>query len=256
MIKRILSRLARPVRRYWNTDHDWEGRLLELLGNRARIDGAILDVSNPLIPTRDKAPLLKRTYERPERLLMRHLPLRFPLIELGANIGALACIANRRLHSPTQHVVIEANPELIPILERNRTLNSAQFRIEQMALAYDVSEITFYLADKLVASSLIQSKGRPVTVRTTTLAQIAARAGFTNFSVICDIEGAEAGMIEQEIDLMRDCIPCLILEHHPKLLGRETADRLHQMLVSAGLEVRERRGQSVCYMNPRLLAQS
>lgn len=246
-MQRVLNRLARPFRRYWNTDHHWEGRLVELLGNKVRIDGALVDVSDPLIPTKDKAPLLKRTYERPERLLLQALPTQYPVIELGASIGVLACIVNRQLADPTRHIVVEANPELIPILERNRTLNNARFQIENVALAYNASEITFYLADKLVASSLHQNTGRPITVPAKTLSQLVEASGFERFSLVCDIEGAELDMVKHDLEVLRARVPYLLLEQHPKIVGKEATNTMHQSLLSIGYKVEATQRHSVLY---------
>ena len=61
---------------------------MELLGNKRRIDGALIDLSASVIPTHLKALFLKKTYEWPERrLVVRHFASDVPVIELGGSLG-------------------------------------------------------------------------------------------------------------------------------------------------------------------------
>src|SRR5579863_4607697 len=97
------------------------GKLAERFGDIARSDGLTISMDNPLLPARFKGTILLGWYENDERgMIQRNLPNDEPVIELGASIGVVACAANRRLLSPDQHVVVEASPELIPTLKKNR----------------------------------------------------------------------------------------------------------------------------------------
>jgi len=49
------------------------------------------------------------------------------VLELGGCLGVLSCTINKRLGDPTKHVVLEANPALIPYLRGNREINRAAF---------------------------------------------------------------------------------------------------------------------------------
>ncbi len=73
------------------------------------------------------------------------------------------------LNNPAQHIVVEANPDLIPFLEKNRQFNKCDFQIINSAVAHGVDEVTFNISNNILASS-VQTKGeRSVTVSATTL---------------------------------------------------------------------------------------
>ena len=217
----------------WRRDHLWQGRIVELLGNRWRIDGVAIGVDNPAIETRYKALLLNGAYETQERaLLSKHLQGDLPLIELGGCIGAVSCIANKRLRIPERHVVVEANPRLIPTLTSNRDRNRARFRIVNAAIAYTERA---QFAEGSFTSGFVGAKGA-ITVPARTVESIAEESGFERFDLICDIEGAEKDLIENESALLRSRVRWILVEMHPSILGDETVARLHGRLVSLGFE--------------------
>lgn len=252
LIRHGWGRVTRMLTNYWHYDHYWEGRLLELLGNRARIEGVLVDVSNARIPTKDKAALLKRTYEAGERALLPLIPATLPVIELGGSIGVLACLTNRRMASPEQHLVLEADPDLIPVLERNRALNAGKFSIINAAIAYGAPTVRFYRQAKFLAGSITQPTDHYVEVAAVTLSDLARRASFEQFALICDIEGAEAELIERDADCLRRQVAWLIIEHHRRIVGDERLRGLHDRLHDCGLDVVQESARSVCYRNRAL----
>src|SRR5687768_9453953 len=126
---------AYHVRQWWYRDHPVLGLLVELAGNRVRIDGCRFDVSHPEISRAIRSRLVRGRYERAElHLLRRWLEPDSPVVELGGGIGVVATLVNRRLSDPARHVVVEANPSLIPVINRQRTANEAHFRVEHGAV--------------------------------------------------------------------------------------------------------------------------
>ena len=195
------------------------GRGVERRGNQVTIHGLNFSVDNPLITTREKALFYMGIHEAPEiKLARRHLDVKLPLIELGGGVGVLSCILNRKLTHPQDHVVLEANPELIPTLEINRRMNQCEFRILPVAVAYDGPE-TELTIDSLAASRVGGAGQRRVQVRTTTLAHVLKESGFARVNLIADIEGAEVKLVEREADLLGRQVQTLILETHPRFTG-------------------------------------
>jgi FkbM family methyltransferase len=204
---------------------------VELLGNRWRIDGVTIGLDNPAIETRYKALLLNGSYETQERaMLLKHLQGDLPLIELGGCVGAVSCIANKRLQNPENHVVVEANPRLIPTLTGNRDRNRARFCIVNAAIAYTERA---QFAEGTFTSGFVGANGS-LSVPARTVESIAAASGFERFDLICDIEGAEKDLIENESALLCSRVRWLLVEMHPSILGAETTALLHDRLVSLG----------------------
>ena len=208
-------------------DNYYVGRLIELSGNRVRMDGLVISVDSPSVSTRNKSALYFGFHEADEReILKKHLPRGLPVIEFGAGIGVISCLTNRGLDEPSRHVVIEANPRLIPVIERNRSLNRCRFTVLNKALAYDSPTIEFDVkADFVRSGGGEDATTERVSVATTTLKEVADGAGFDQFSVVCDIEGYESLLVDREADVLAARVPFLLVEIHPWMIGDEaTAD--------------------------------
>lgn len=86
-------------------------------------------------------------YESIERLLVnRYVPSDTDVIELGGGLGFISCILEQQLVEGRTHVIIEANENLIPVLERTRSHNDASFEIEAAAYAPESEQMQFQTA--------------------------------------------------------------------------------------------------------------
>lgn len=210
------------------------GRLVEVGGNRVTLEGLTFSVDNPLITTREKGLIYLGQHESQEiAMVRRYLVAGLPVIELGGGIGVVACIINRKLASPLDHIVLEANPDLIPTLDANRRINQCEFQIRNAALAYGGPDIALSIGS--FAASRVGGEGaRQVRVATTTLAQLLQQSGFAQVNLVTDIEGAEVQLVEQEGQLLRQRVRTLILETHPRFAGVERTAKLLAEIESLG----------------------
>lgn len=230
----LAAPLARVVARLPFSTRWLLGRLVEIGGNHVTVAGLTFSVDNPLITTREKSQLYLGFYEEPEiALAHRHLVRGLPVIELGGGIGVVACVINRRLEHPGDHMVVEANPHLIPTLETNRKLNRCEFQIRNAALAYGDGEIELAV-DSFVTSRVGATGSRVALVPTTTLAKLLEESGFARINLVADIEGAEADLLEREGTLLRDRVQTLILETHPRYTGVERTARMLDSIQALG----------------------
>ena len=236
----MLSGLAGPLRRVVRRlgrarllSHRLVGRLVELGGNQVTIEGLHFSVDNPLITRRQKGLLDVGLHERGEiALACRYIEADLPVVELGGGIGVVACIINRRLTRPTDHVVVDANAELIPTLEANRRLNRAGFRIRNVALAYGSVETAFAIDS--FATSRVGGVGRRALVATATLASLLEETAFERINLVVDIEGAEIDLVEREGSLLARRARILIVETHPRFAGEEVIPRMLMALRKLG----------------------
>jgi FkbM family methyltransferase len=217
------------------------GRIIELTGNRVRLDGMLFSTDSPLIQPTEKSALFVGLHELDERtLLSRWLPVELPLVEFGGGLGVVSCAANRKLVTRENHIVVEANPEITLVLERNRDLNGCQFQVVNKALAYGAETVEFNIQRNFLSSRIGSDPAKVVSVPTTSLKAVADAAGFDQMSVICDTEGAEASMVERELDTLRQRVRFLLVEIHPGFLGDAVASRLVETLQASGFTLRER----------------
>jgi len=223
---------AMAARLTWETMiqlwHRSPGGLGRVDGCRFRLAGLERDV---------KIPLLMNEYEMEERdAVRRFLKRDLPVVELGGSIGVVACVINKRLKDRTRHVVVEADPQIIPQLTANRDLNGCRFEILHRVLAYDGDEVFFNTAfDSRGGGVYVEGISR-VAVRTVSLEKLARERGFHRFTLVCDIEGSEIDLVEREIDLLSAAVDTIILEVHPKISGMERIETMLSALKDAGFK--------------------
>jgi FkbM family methyltransferase len=226
------------------------GRLIELSGNRVNLDGVKLSVDNPLILTKHKSTIYFGLYEVAERIFSKKFIDRsLPTIDLGGCIGGVSCGVNKLLKNPSEHVVVECSPALLPTLEANRAINHCSFKIENAAIAYGSDTISFGLGEAM-QGSLYRTSSDQVTVPATTLRKLLDKHGFETINLISDCEGAEVAMVNNEVDVMRRHVKWFIAEIHPEYAGREAVETMYSNLQKAGFVERERsRGNVVAFEN-------
>ena len=129
-------------------------------------------------------------YEKPEKILVaQYVGKDDRVLELGACIGVISCITNRLINNKHDHVVVEANPELIPTLNRNKEINGSGFIIEHCMVSPDRFN-EFYIHPLIVGGSADRATLRKTHIVNRTLNELAQKHGsFT--TLIIDIEGGE-----------------------------------------------------------------
>ena len=130
-------------------------------------------------------------YERPERELLRtYIEPARPVIELGGGLGVIASLINRRLHDPERHVVVEANPSLLPVIDANRRRNDARFSIVHGAIAYGGTTVWIEIWHRLPLDDRRASRRRPSRSRAHVAGSIRGLY-LRRCGTVCDIEGAK-----------------------------------------------------------------
>lgn len=215
------------------------GKVFDTIHGNYAIDGLEFFVPRGLTSPRDRAQFMVNTYEREERVLAASfLTPDMVVLELGGCIGVLSCVINSRLADPTRHVVLEANPALIPYLRGNREINGRSFQIRHAVISRRDSE-EFFVHQAIVGGSLEARSERSVTVSGTTVAALEEELGSSFTALVMDIEGGELDVLESNPDLVKALELCIV-EIHDFILGEERAHRCRQLLSDAGLTMVER----------------
>ncbi len=248
---RITSNLIRRLYNARVLNYDSAGRWAVRFGNRTRLNGISYDLDNPLLPEFFKGLIVVDLYEKDERqVIEEYLPVDEPVIELGASIGVVSCMVNRRLKAPDKHVVVEANPELIRTLTKNRDINGCQFAIIEAAIGYGSETVTFFSNGMSLVGSIYLGGGEKWEVRTRTLQSIAEEAQFDHFTLICDIEGSEIGMLENEMDFIREHVGTLLMETHEDTPYKEAGvTQVLETLAANGFKMAESIRTNHCFRN-------
>jgi FkbM family methyltransferase len=179
--------------------------------------------------------LYKGGYEGPEVDIIRAtLTPDDRVLEIGGGIGFVGIISSQIVRRPEQVLIVEANPQLIPLMERNFELNDVRPQVRNAVLGRDgAREVSFYLHDDFWASSLIAFPG----ARETRVPQLDIDDVFREFQptyLIVDIEGGEIALFD---GLALDGIQKLCLEVHPGQTGQPAVDALIASLERQGFVI-------------------
>ena len=247
---RIRRRLGWYVFRF-KMDNPIIGWLIGVTGNRVQLNGITVKVDNPLIQTRHKSTIFFGLYELPERRFVeKYVNSNTTIVELGGSIGVVACIANKRLCHPDRHIVVEANPTLIPTLESNREINQCGFLIKHAAVAYGTGEVCFSSDGHFLMGHLAHTNESDLSrVQACTLSELVLElegsAENSELLLLCDIEGAEIDLIRHDLPCIASRFRTIIMETHPGLVGTETTAAALLSLEKAGFEMVERDSEVV-----------
>jgi len=157
------------------------------------------------------------------------------VLELGGCLGVVSCVTNKRLGAKACHVVVEANPNCIPPLTRNKELNQASFLIDQCAVTGE-TDAQFNVDPANITGGLMQDAGRTaIQIPAKSLGRLHQEHGPFNV-LICDIEGSELGVFEQSAELLKS-YRLVIVELHDAEIGLEGVNRCREILRKAGMEI-------------------
>lgn len=240
------SRLKYMYRRLSLDLRDW------LFGPNYSMDGVNFTMPIGSHPSPRRA-ILRGDYEINERTLIKaHLPRNLPVIELGGSYGVVSHAIRAALDPTSQLVVVEANPDMIATCTANVGLGGAPEKtaVVQAALAYGDTKVRFKLTDNVHTSHLIfdDSTGKDIVdVPSATLQSLRAAHGIIGqFSLVCDIEGAELLLLRNDAAAMTDCA-LIIMETHPAaypVMGG-TLDEVISRLTALGFVTFDRQGDVI-----------
>jgi FkbM family methyltransferase len=243
----VLEVVAQKLKSTWRRGEVWQlGRFVGMSTDIMRLDGCKFSIAKDRVPANVVDLLLSDLYEQPERnALKQFLDPELPVVELGACIGVVSCLTNRRLHKPEKHVVVEANPALLPLLEQNRARNDCHFQIVHAAVLDGAESVTFNVGDNILASGVHGEERQGVVVSTVTLERLLNEHDFERATLICDIEGAELQFVEHELKTLSERVVTIIMELHDRMVGHEPTQRMLAALASVGFKIEKRDGDVV-----------
>lgn len=178
--------------------------------------------------------LVRGTYEDAERqLISRYLDPKIPVVELGGSIGVVSAFLRSRLDPQTPLIVVEANPRVLSLCERNALRGDTENVTQVLlgAITYDKDVVEFEISDDSLSNRIGTGKASEVAkVPTISLSEVGG--DFEEFSLVMDIEGAEFDLIERETKILRNC-RLMIAEIHPHYFPGDQNRSKESFLASA-----------------------
>lgn len=234
------------------------GRLVgRAFGGRVPSAVGRVDTRSPAVPPEVQARLLFRLYERAElRFVTGLLRTDLPVVEVGASIGVITIAARRRLAAPVPLLAVEANPALIEPLRRNLAAAGVDRLVTVVhgAVAPTASGGTVRLALGSSSTDSRLAEGHHddpvpgpgiVEVPAFSLGDLLTEHGVDgDFSLIADIEGAEATLLEHEGAALARCRQAIFELHDTTLHGAPItwAGLLERFEADAGFSVAAQHG--------------
>src|SRR6185295_1077217 len=85
-----------------------------------------------------------------------------------------------------------------------------------------------------------------------TLGEILKRFNFARCTLICDIEGAEVELIDNELNLISKTVAMIIMEIHERIVGEDKIEKMLLCLREAGFLIVSRNLDTVVLQNTAL----
>jgi len=224
-------------------------------GGVVPIYGLRIDTRSSVVSPQVPAQLLWRIYESAElRLLDRYLCITECIVELGTSLGVVASAAARRLPAGGRFIGVEANPELIEIAYCNITRNAPAIDTEVIHGAIDYSSprgssVMFSSNSSHTASKLMQATADgEFSAPVIRLGNLLRERGITDYVLIMDIEGAEAGLLLRDPQSLTLCRQILVELHNTEYDSQPyTCTELRSRIEELGFRVKAQYGNVMVF---------
>lgn len=187
-------------------------------------------------------------YESAEiRFVKKYLRDDLPLIELGTSLGVISTYCN--VINKNKLVCVEANPTLIPPINKNFQLNNIEnYTIINAAIGYN--NTMFFERGKSNVSGKLSStfNERSIVVDMISLNSILNKYGIDEYILICDIEGAEAQLLKNDFESLKNCRQIIIETHEGELDGVKFSPlSLKKMIINLGFVLVDEYGSNFVF---------
>lgn len=199
--------------------------IFRLFGGYIPSRGFTVDTNNKHMPPANAASIFWGLYERAEvRFIQKYLRPDLDVVELGSSLGYSSLHIIRAQMKGRKLVCVEANPYMMETIKSNIALNAPWKNVVVLNRAIDYSgkgRVHFNVTDNNLGSHVDEKDGAGrIAVETTTLSELLGFQGIREFSLISDVEGAEAGIITEDLPAMQLCRQMIIELHPASLKGR------------------------------------
>ena len=243
-MKEILKELlVRDNYKFKNIKYTLSGIFFTIFVKKYKKDGVILHVPFDMTDFRFRGRFILNKYEVEEaEHLYKYLPKDAKVLELGSCLGYVSCLINKKLKNKTDHVALEANPNLIPWIEKNRATNACSYSIENSIISKQ-EENTFYIHDLIVGGSTKRKTPNKVTIKGVTIEFLEKKHNIEFDTLVMDIEGGELGLLKDFQDRISK-FQRIFMEVHPfaNILTKEEAKECEDILLKLGFTLLVRDG--------------
>lgn len=209
------------------------------------VDGVYIDFRS-ISSSSVRSLLIKGYYERDEReLLGKAVRCGDKVVELGAGIGLIGLISRRIVGTIGDVTSFEANPKLEPVILRNYSINAFTPKLVMKAVDVVGEGLNFRVSDDILGSSAENSDtllSDRLDVPSVSLSEVVKT--YRPNVIIMDVEGSEKSLLKCQ---SLDRVDRVLVEMHPRTLGRQLCDELETGMTDRGFSIVERVGDNILF---------
>lgn len=205
--------------------------------------GVVLHIPFDLTTFKFRGRFALNLYEAEEaRYLKKHLSPKAHVLELGACLGYVSCLVNNILEKKEMQVSLEANPNLIPWIAKNRDANNCKFKVEHSIVSNQKSN-TFYIHRLIVGGSTKRETPKQTEVNGLTIEELEQKHNIKFDTLVMDIEGGELSLLRNFKERISG-FKQIFFEIHPfaGILTQEEAQECEDILTALGFKLIVRDG--------------
>ena len=197
--------------------------------------------------------LKRNTYELEERLFVnKYLKSDLPVVELGGAYGVVSSDISARLKGLQAHIILEAIPDLVKIIEKNVGVGIGDnVHVHNAALSYNRDLVEFDVKESVhssrIADNDVRSSAKRIKVPSITLQKLLEIYDVKDdYCLVCDVEGAEINLLEHEQDVLKRCV-IAIIEFHPLVFAemRRSTLEFFELIEAAGFSIVDRQSSVI-----------
>ena len=199
-----------------------------------------------------------RPYEEAEaELIGRFLQPQSNVIELGGCLGIISALIRNKIGPEAIHLIVEPNPKLIDICRHNAMQGASidKTSVIEAAIDYSGSEFAnFQFGANAHGSQVVKNdEGIDILVPTVRFKKLVKQLPEGPFTLVCDIEGAEIALFENETDHLSN-ISQIFLETPPSVYRDKVNDlsRMLSNILDSGMNLSALLGQVLYFSRPPL----
>lgn len=206
--------------------------------HRLKSNGLVFDTRDPGFTRKIEAQLFFGLYEKAEvRMIREYVAGRSTVLELGSSIGITTAHILDVMDPNGRLVCVEANPAVIPSLRRTIEMHRKNQTVDVLSMA--VSNTPVHMDIRSSLGTRMANVETGVEVDSAPLSGVLARAGLTDadYTMVCDIEGAEAHFVYDDAEALDRCQLLLAELDDTTYAGRDLlADDIYDELVRLGFK--------------------
>lgn len=220
----------------------FSGFISKMLRHKIKLHGVVLYLDNNIIGNEIIKLVLTAAYESEERFLIdKYLQEDIPVIELGGGIGFISCYISNKMSGSQKQVVVEADENLIPIIENNMCKNNVRFDIINKCYHPTADYVNFSIGEIVTVGRISDdaSERRPAI----SLSEISSTYDISDFNLICDIEGEEIELVNEEHAIIKNHCKLIIMETHGNI------SKIESKLQNIGFKKLDEHANVIVYKN-------